>query len=458
MQSATAYENTFKIDEDGRIKEVDSEGNVTAGYLKVGEQATDADTVDGLHSGSFIRSDADDNVSGHTEWQDNYQIRLGAGADLRIWHDGNNHVFRSYHHGANYYFQLEDNEGTNRNAIIIQGDTSRSYVRLYEDGAERFRTTSAGVEVLGETKTTNGVRIVSSGGYGIIRGYDNDNHFIVIRGSVGTGTSTLSITGGHRTTFVEHANEASEGWYFVSKASGNYTEMARIDGVGQMYIGGNKVWHAGNDGSGSGLDADTVDGYHAIPYTSGSFVVGGNADTYYPIILGKSSRTTGRFTIYRDNVHQDESGRGSGRLVFTGFTSGWGHVPLTLHYETRRSGTVLWKFLASNYRTGYMVVYLKGATTYYYKGEHGFGLHDANGQGEAKSDGRTTWNPTPASDSTVGWEGETPTVRNIEDATLYHDADIKAIYFKGDGRYLTNVDAQTLDGIDSTGLFKVYTF
>lgn len=26
---------------------------------------------------------------------------------------------------------------------------------------------------------------------------------------------------------------------------------------------GNKVWHAGNDGSGSGLDADTLDGYHA---------------------------------------------------------------------------------------------------------------------------------------------------------------------------------------------------
>ncbi len=28
-------------------------------------------------------------------------------------------------------------------------------------------------------------------------------------------------------------------------------------------VNGNKVWNAGNDGSGSGLDADTVDGYHA---------------------------------------------------------------------------------------------------------------------------------------------------------------------------------------------------
>jgi len=60
----TAYENTFKIDTDGRIKEVDAEGEVVAGYLKVGEQATDADTVDGLHSGSFLRSDANDETSG----------------------------------------------------------------------------------------------------------------------------------------------------------------------------------------------------------------------------------------------------------------------------------------------------------------------------------------------------------------------------------------------------------
>ena len=96
--------------------------------------------------------------------------------------------------------------------------------------------------------------------YGLIAGYGNDNHFITMRGKVTTGTSTLTVTGGHQMTFVEHADAADEGWYFVSKASGNYTEMARIDGVGQMYIGGNKVWHQGNDGSGSGLDADTVDG------------------------------------------------------------------------------------------------------------------------------------------------------------------------------------------------------
>ena len=32
---------------------------------------------------------------------------------------------------------------------------------------------------------------------------------------------------------------------------------------GDFYSGSNKFWHAGNDGPGSGLDADTLDGYHA---------------------------------------------------------------------------------------------------------------------------------------------------------------------------------------------------
>jgi hypothetical protein len=51
--------------------------------------------------------------------------------------------------------------------------------------------------------------------------------------------------------------------------------------AGQFEIGGNKVWHAGNDGSGSGLDADTLDGqqgsyYNQRAYTSTSNYLGGH--------------------------------------------------------------------------------------------------------------------------------------------------------------------------------------
>ena len=48
-------------------------------------------------------------------------------------------------------------------------------------------------------------------------------------------------------------------------ALGNYQsrKSLQISPTGYLTFGGQNVWHAGNDGSGSGLDADLLDGYHA---------------------------------------------------------------------------------------------------------------------------------------------------------------------------------------------------
>ena len=85
--------------------------------------------------------------------------------------------------------------------------------------------------------------------------------------------------------FVESGNESWTGnpgndigkieyhsnrFYIASGANSTYvcqfrksaTDVARVENDGKIYAqGSNLVWHAGNDGSGSGLDADTVDGY-----------------------------------------------------------------------------------------------------------------------------------------------------------------------------------------------------
>lgn len=93
----------------------------------------DADTVDGLHAGSFIRANANDNVTGHTEWQDGYEVRLGSGADLRLSHDGA-HGYADMYTG-NFY--LRDGTETrftfNRNtgAFTASGDvTAFSDIRV----------------------------------------------------------------------------------------------------------------------------------------------------------------------------------------------------------------------------------------------------------------------------------------------------------------------------------------
>jgi hypothetical protein len=39
-----------------------------------------------------------------------------------------------------------------------------------------------------------------------------------------------------------------------------------------LTVGGNQVWHVGNDGSGSGLDADLLDGQHAVSFAKQAYV------------------------------------------------------------------------------------------------------------------------------------------------------------------------------------------
>ncbi len=130
---------------DGTIDSSEIQNNtITEDDIIDSFKARDADKLDGLSSGSFIRSDADDNVTGHTEWQDNKSVRFGNGADFRIWHDGSNHVMRSYKHGARWYLQGEHAGGTNRNMIIADPDDS---VYMYYQNAEKLRTSPSGVDV-----------------------------------------------------------------------------------------------------------------------------------------------------------------------------------------------------------------------------------------------------------------------------------------------------------------------
>jgi hypothetical protein len=124
--------------------------------------------------------------------------------------------------------------------------------------------------------------IEGGSGYGVFKGYTgNSNHFIVVRGSVANQTG-LSITGAHQTTFVEHAeNNDTSGWFFKSNQTGSYAEIARITRTGGMHLQGSKVWHAGNDGSGSGLDADLLDGQQGSYYAPAS-----HGHSYLPLTGG----------------------------------------------------------------------------------------------------------------------------------------------------------------------------
>jgi len=99
-------------------------------------------------------------------------------------------------------------------------------------------------------------------------------------------TSIFHINGNSSLDYLVEATYDNETWYgiyfrstsrraivldgilwgdyvFITDASG-YT-VTKID-AGGLYVDTHKVWHEGNDGSGSGLDADTLDGLHASSF------------------------------------------------------------------------------------------------------------------------------------------------------------------------------------------------
>lgn len=85
----------------------------------------------------------------------------------------------------------------------------------------------------------------------------------------GWNYSPFEVVDHNRTTFfrigVFGENENLTFGYF---GTGDYNSVynLRITPTGVLSVGTNVVWHEGNDGAGSGLDADLLDGYHSSRY------------------------------------------------------------------------------------------------------------------------------------------------------------------------------------------------
>lgn len=129
-----------------------------------------------------------------------------------------------------------------------------------------------------------------------------------------------------------------------------YTSMTNADlevGAGYAKINGNTVWHAGNDGSGSGLDADMLDGLHSTSMFQnkgirneelntllepGNYFIGDQAAnrpcTYGTLLVVGQSDTRAQLAL----GYTGESGmwyRGSGGELSTTNWSNWYQIAFT---------------------------------------------------------------------------------------------------------------------------------
>lgn len=105
-------------------------------------------------------------------------------------------------------------------------------------------------------------------------------------GSIGiTFREQIANGQGVKLVYNDYDNyRAPAGLILVGEQGGEYFEAPAI------YQNGYKVWDAGNDGSGSGLDADLLDGYHYYSFESYHKVsidtTGLDNNTWYPVTMG----------------------------------------------------------------------------------------------------------------------------------------------------------------------------
>lgn len=179
---------------------------------------------------------------------------------------------------------VKDTNGNNLDAFglsntnnlhIGYGLTAKGYNTYINSNEIYFRTSANNVERM---------RITSDGkvGIGTIAPDANlhvsgNKYNIKLNSTTGSTEDSVFIWGSssNKNTAWRIVDNPTSGLWLQYGVSGADTHNMTISGMNatnlnalevkakNLTVNGSKVWHAGNDGAGSGLEADTLDGYHA---------------------------------------------------------------------------------------------------------------------------------------------------------------------------------------------------
>lgn len=159
----------------------------------------------------------------------------------------------------------KDGSGSGLDADLIDGLEASSFVRSDINSTVNSTITS----------TKSGAAIKFDSGHACITVHDGAGNFN-IKSGVDENHKIIVTSGG---SHIELSENGRITLAISNKAVGEtFTDDIYIDiSLSGVTINGNKVWHNGNQGHNSGLDADKLDGYHAD-----TFVKVNN-----PVLMGK---------------------------------------------------------------------------------------------------------------------------------------------------------------------------
>lgn len=179
---------------------------------------------------------------------------------------------------------IKDTNGKNLSTLSISdqngfylgfGASSNGYFSCLDGNIILFRTATSHIERM---------RITSDGKVGIGTTAPDANlhvsgnkYNIKLNSTTGSTEDSAFIYGSssNKNTAWRIVDNPTSGLWLQYGVSGADTHNMTISGMNatnlnalevkakNLTVNGSKVWHAGNDGTGSGLEADTLDGYHA---------------------------------------------------------------------------------------------------------------------------------------------------------------------------------------------------
>ena len=144
-------------------------------------------------------------------------------------------------------------------------NSNEIYFRTSANNVERMRITSDGKVGIGTTAPDANLHV------------SGNKYNIKLNSTTGSTEDSAFIYGSssNKNTAWRIVDNPTSGLWLQYGVSGADTHNMTISGMNatnlnalevkakNLTVNGSKVWHAGNDGSGSGLEADTLDGYHA---------------------------------------------------------------------------------------------------------------------------------------------------------------------------------------------------
>ena len=156
-----------------------------------------ADLLDGFSEADFIRATSADTVSASTTWSDSNSVYLGTGNDMRLWHNATNSYIDNSTGSLNIRNIL--NSGITNLQTRDSGGTDRTgisigaatpEVKLYYGGAQKVKTTNTGLDITG-TLTVSDTTKVTNLNSDLLDGITSAS--FVRRDSVGTAITVNHI-------------------------------------------------------------------------------------------------------------------------------------------------------------------------------------------------------------------------------------------------------------------------